>query len=92
MTNHLAIKREDYLEKVLHTYRYMKIHNNMRLKFDFVYSRINNNIYKKYDLFGFYRDTKEDILPNRTEIRGYKVSIYMFVDTGISGDKSARHS
>ena len=58
--------------------------------FDCNYPRIISNLLKEYDLFDFYRDANDTILTNMPTSRGHKVSIYMFVDDDLAGDKSTR--
>ena len=47
-------------------------------------------LFKEYDWFDFYRDAKEAIPPNMPESRRQEVSIYMFVDADLAGDKSTK--
>ena len=60
--------------------------------FNCSYPIISSNIFKEYNWFDLYRDAKESIRPNMPESRGQKVSISMFVDDDIAGDKSTRRS
>ena len=55
--------------------------------FDSRYPRIISKLFKEYYWLGFYRYAKESIPPNIPETRCHEVSIYMFVDADISGDK-----
>ena len=64
----------------------------MRFVFDCRYPRISSNIFKEYDWFGLYRDAKEAIPTNMSESRVHKVSIYLFVDADLAGDKSIMRS
>ena len=92
MSIHLALPSESHLEQVLRIFGYLNIHKNMRFIFDCSYPRIISKIFKEYYWFGFYRFAKEDIPPTIPETRGHEVSISMFVDAGIAGDKSTRRS
>ena len=62
----------------------------MRLMFDCSYPRISYKLFKEYDWFDLYRDENEAITLNTTESRGHKVSIYMYVDADLKGNKSTR--
>ena len=89
---HLSLPHEVHLEQVLHIFDYLNIYKNIKLKFDWGYARIIPKLFKEYDWFDFYRDTKEFITHNTNEARVHKVSISMYVDYDIAGYNSARHS
>ena len=92
LSTHLEIPLEVHLEQVLQIFGYLKIHKKMRLMFNCRYPKISSNLSKEYYWFGFYRYLKESILPNMPESRGHEVSISMFVDSDLEGDKSTRRS
>ena len=64
----------------------------MSSMFDYSYPAISSNIIKDYDWFDFYRDLDEAIPHNMPQSRKHKVSISMFVDADLAGDKSTSHS
>ena len=64
----------------------------MRLMFDCSYPIISHEFFNEYDWFCFYRGAKEAIPPNMHESRGHEVSISVFVDADLSGDKYTRRS
>ena len=64
----------------------------LRLLFDSDHPEIRSSRFKSYDLFDFYRDTNKAIPPNMPEIGGLIMSISVFVDADLAGDKKNRHS
>ena len=64
----------------------------MSIIFDCSYPKISSKLLKEYDWFYFYMDSKEAIPPNMPEARGQEVSISMFVDAELAGDKSTRYN
>ena len=64
----------------------------MRLMLYFNYPRISYKLFKEYYWFDLYRYAQEAISPNISESRGHGVSISMFVDADLAGDKSTRFS
>ena len=90
MSTNLVLKQEIHIEHGLNIFGYPKIHNMIRLMFDCSYPRTRSNLSKEYTLFRFYRDSKESIPHNVFEPRGHGISISMFVDDDLVGDKSTR--
>ena len=91
LSTHLAIPRERQLEQVLHIFEYLKIRKKMRLIFDCSYQIISSKIFNKYDWFDLSRDAKDAITPNMPESSKHEVSISIFVDADLAGDKFTRH-
>ena len=84
--------RQGHLEQVMHIFGYLKIHKKMRLMFDTSDPHISSGRFKTYDWEDFYRDAEEGIPGNMPEARGLLVSISVFVDADLAGDKSNRRS
>ena len=91
MSNYLAQLQEGHLEQVIHIFGYLKIYKNTRLMFDCRYPRISSKIFKEYEWFDFYRDTKEATFPSIPEARGQKVSVYIFVVADLLGENFTRN-
>ena len=70
LSTYLTLPQEGHLEQLLQIFGYLKIHKKIRLIFECSYPRISSNLFKEYDWFGYYRDSKEDITTNMTESRG----------------------
>ena len=62
------------------------------MRFDCRYPIISSKLFKEYYWFDFYRDINEAITPNMPEAGGHKLSISVFVDAELSGDKSPRRT
>jgi hypothetical protein len=92
MSSHLALPRQGHLEQVLHLFGYLKAHKKMRLMFDTSVPQFSPKAFKDYDWFDFYRDAKEAIPPNKPEERGLPMSISVFVDADLAGNKLNRRS
>jgi len=92
MSSHLALPREGHLEQVLHIFGYLKNHKKIRLMFDCKEPMINSNKFKEYDWFDFYRGVKESIPSDMPPPRGNAVTMCVFVDADLAGDKLNRRS
>ena len=55
--------------------------------FDCSYPRVSSNIFNEYGCYDFYRYAKEVIPPYMPESKGHEVTIYMFFDANLTGDK-----
>ena len=60
--------------------------------FDPSQPRISSNRFQEYDWEEFYKGVKEAIPPNMPEARGLPVSVSVFVDADLAGDKANRRS
>ena len=92
LSQHLALPRQGHLEQVLHIFGYLKSHKKLRLMFDPSQPRISSNRFKEYDWEEFYKGVEEAIPPNMPEERGLPVSVSVFVDSDLAGDKANRRS
>ena len=87
MSSHLELSREGHLEQVLRIFGYLKNNKKLRLMFDCKEPTIYPNIFKDYDWYDFYRGAKEAIPSNMPSPRGNAMSISVFVDADLAGDK-----
>jgi len=92
LSQHLALPRQGHLEQVIHVFGYLKQHKKLRLMFDISQPSISSSRFKTYDWEDFYRGAEEAIPPNMPEARGLPVSISLFVDADLAGDKANRRS
>ena len=92
MSRYLAMPREGHLEQVIHIMGYIKQRPKLRVMFDCSYPKINEQSFKSYDWFDFYRDAKEAIPPHMPEARGLSVIMSCFVDANHAGNVVDRRS
>ena len=92
LPQHLALPRQGYLEQVIYIFGYLKIHKKLRLMFDPSQPRISSNRFKEYNWEEFYKGVEEAIPPNIPEARGLPVTVSVFVDSDLAGDKASRRS
>ena len=64
----------------MHIVGYLKRRKKLRLIFDSGYPATNENWFKKYYWFDFYKDAEEAITPNMPEARCHGVIDNFFVD------------
>ena len=60
---------------------------NSRLVYYPSYPKIDHSVFYKCDWSEFYRDAKEAITVNASELQGKEVDMCMFVDSDHAGDK-----
>ena len=92
MSTYTAMPRLGHLEEVLHIFGYLKTHRKFRIMFDSGFPKINKGKFKSYDWEEFYKNTIEDIPPNKPKEGGKPVSISMFVDASHGSDTKNRKS
>ena len=91
-SSHLSLPSQGHLEQVMHIFGYLKVHTKLRLIFDSSKPQIISSRFKTYDWFDFYRGSMEGILSDIPEAWGFYVSISVFVDTDLVGDKLNRNN
>jgi len=92
LLSHLALPRVGHLQQVYHIFGYLDQVTKRRLYFDPDYPDISESRFQKFDWVDFYRDAKEDILPDMPEPRGNLVEVHCFVDASHASDKETRRS
>ena len=75
-----------------HIFGYLKAHPKCNLFFDPQHPKVDEQAFKEYDWYNFYRDAKERLPSDMPLLRGRLVSTHCFVDSDHTGDKVTRRS
>ena len=92
MSTHLALPRWGHLEQLYHIFGYSKAHPKHNLFFDPQHPKVDEQAFKEYDWYDFYRDAKERLPSHMPPPRGRSVSTHCFVDSDHAGDKVTHRS
>ena len=93
MSSQMALPRIGHLEKLYRIFGYLKAVAKRKLAFDALHPRIDEQRFKTYDWFDFYRDAKEAIPTDMPGVpRGNPMSTHCFVDASHGSDLMTRRS
>jgi len=89
----LALPREGHLKELYHVFAYLRDKHNVIMVFDPSEPDINEASFQKKDWSAsIYQDTKEILLGNQPEARGFGFKIRAYIDSDHAGNSVTRRS
>ena len=92
MSTYIALPRVGHLNQLYRMFFFLKLYPKRKLAFDPIHPKISERMFKRYDWFDFYRDTKESIPGDMPRPRGNPMSTHCFVDASHGSDRTTRRS
>ena len=92
MSTYMALPRVGHLNQLYRVFGFLKLYPKRKLAFDPSHPRIIERMFKQYDWFDFYRDSKEAIPGDMPRPRGNPMSTHCFVDASHGSDRTTRRS
>ena len=89
MSTYMAMPRTGHLNQLYQMFGYLKAHPKRKLAYDAQHPRISEKIFKQYNWFDFYHDSKEAIPDDMPKPRGNSMSTHCFVDASHGRDQIA---
>ena len=92
MSTYMALPRVGHLNQLYRVFGFFKLYPKRKLAFDPSHPRIIERMFKQYDWFDFYRDSKEAIPGDMPRPRGNPMSTHCFVDASHGSNRTTRRS